>query len=167
VRVRGHRAILFFALIAALGVSAEAVGGWQPYVSAAGRFTISMPGVPDVGDKVRGRQQITWYLLRTRDCNYMLEHTDIQSGGGAYGVPFVLDRFVEGFTREEQAIDLVVRDATFAGCQARAVEFRKDDGRQVQGYILCSNGRVYLVFTFRDPGVPEQRAYFDSFRLLQ
>jgi hypothetical protein len=148
--------------------------GWQTVTSAEGRFTVEMPGEPQVDQSSMNTPQgdvtIHSWVVAENGPEYTLMYVDYPEDAAAMDPMTLLRGAINGIARDNKVVS--DEETTVSGKPAIAAEVEGPGGNPVFLRVLMSENRMYqlLVATsqegkemFRD----DAQRFFDSFTLTE
>lgn len=146
--------------------------GWMVFASKAGRFSVSLPGVPIEVPQFVGQLKVVKYVAEGKnEAVYVISHTDYaEADVKADAVQKRLDQArdgaivsVGGKLKTEKAVQL-------EGFPGRDIAIEKAGAVIVRMRIFVVDRRVYQVLALGPPAVlgsKEVANFLDSFRLIK
>lgn len=141
---------------------------WQPFCSAAGQFTIDMPGTTKINIETFSTQITTHTyrsILKNRE-TYLVQHFDLDFALSNTNIRITLNNAVDFFVVGANARLLQVRDISLGGYPGKEFEFGPLSPNQPVGVgqVFLVDRRIYgLVASTREP--EDAQKFLESFRL--
>ena len=172
-------AVLLFLAIAALGVAAQAHQAhedWIKYDSGEGRYTVMLPGKPDVGSQEATSAdgvKFTQYKagVYNADVAYLIGYFDYQPP-----MTFTFDKARDGMITAVRGSLVSERTITLSGFPGREMRINAKDESGIdydmRARFYDVNQRIYVLqfialkSTPLEIADPKAARYFDSFQLI-